>query len=434
MAAALAELASAQDLPRLPGIDGLGSSFDLLTASRDGIYTAVANVFSMDYNTTTDDGTHMIPYGVLTGRDPECDRDIVTQSWMTQHEYDSTRNDGITIGGQFGQFGGSYSKQTMHVHNKLSQNTSTIAASRTQCRVFTVTLLEGYAGLNPLFIDALAKLPDTYDEDVYHAFLNRWQTHVLTGCVLGGVLEQITATNKIYRKTHSEDKLESEIKASFIISIDKTHSHDVVVDDEFEHDTVFEGVVAHGGQMAPDDEWASWASSVQELFSPACVDWTAVELPDILLPPWSAEGIPVASKVPALRSALTKWFARPGCTDVNAVNYNSSALQNDTSCVFPPPEDCDALVQGCFDRCEDFYGGKISTKGSKAENCAKGCADMEEGKIKDHGKYCPGIPLRTRVDVCMDQCDGASSHPERIDECKYGCGFWNNSTQPTIFA
>jgi hypothetical protein len=219
MASILADLASAQGLPRLPGIDALGSSFDLLTASRDGLYTVASNVFNMDYTAMTDDGNYMIPYGVLTGRDPECDRDIVTQSWMTQHEYDKTRNDGIIIGGGFGPLSGSYSKQTMHVHNKFSQNTTTVAASRTQCRVYTVTLLEGYAGLNPLFIDALQKLPETYDEDVYQEFLVRWQTHVLTRCRLGGTLEQITATNKIYRKTHSEDKLEQETQASFIISI-----------------------------------------------------------------------------------------------------------------------------------------------------------------------------------------------------------------------
>jgi len=432
MAVALADVASAQT-PRLPGIGGLGSSFDLLSADRDGIESAIGNLFVMDYTKTTEDGKYMIPEGVLAGEDPECDRDILTQSWMSQHEYDSTKNDGIIIGGDFGRFSGSYSHQTKHVHNKLSKNTSTIAASRTQCRVYTVTLLPGYAELNPLFLEAIDMLPDTYykdTEDVYHAFLETWQTHVLTRCRLGGVMEQITATNKIYRHKHSEDELENEIKASFIISIDKTHSHDVVVDDEFEHDTSFEGVEAHGGQMQPDDQWATWAQSVQQLQSPACVDWSAVEMPDVLLPPWSPEGLPQAAKVSALRAAVAEWFFRPGCTDVTALNFNESALTNDTSCVFPPPEDCDKKVQKCFDRCEDNYKGKVTKKGTDAENCAKGCADVSGGKVIDHGKYCPGVSIYSRIDVCRDECDEASEggNKKRIKQCQFGCGYWSNAT------
>lgn len=138
--------------------------------------------------------------------------------------------------------------------------------------------------------------------------------------------------------------------------------------------------------------------------------------------------------MPALRAAVTKWFARPGCTNVTALNYNASALQNDDSCEFPPPEDCDEKVQACFDRCEKKFGGKVSKKGSNAENCAKGCADMDGGKVTDHGKYCPGIPIGSRIDDCMNECQHASESgkKKRIRDCQYGCGYWSNSTHQPI--
>lgn len=87
--------------------------------------------------------------------------------------------------------------------------------------------------------------------------------------------------------------------------------------------------------MAADDQWASWAQSVQDLKSPACLDWTAIEMPDVLLPPWSPAGNPASSRVPALRAALKDWFDRPGCRDPNALNFNASALQDDGSCSYP---------------------------------------------------------------------------------------------------
>jgi len=82
----------------------------------------------------------------------------------------------------------------------------------------------------------------------------------------------------------------------------------------------------------------------------------------------------------------------------------------------------------------DKYGGKVTKKGSAAENCAKGCVDMDGGKIKDHGLYCPGIPAGSRIDQCMDECDYASQdgNKKRIKECKYGCGYWSNTTQLPI--
>merc|ERR1712070_226241 len=123
-------------------------------------------------------------------------------------------------------------------------------------------------------------------------------------------------------------------EASFIISIDSKHGSDVVVDQDFNESTYQESIIAYGGIIAEDDQWVDWANSVQHLESPQCLDWTAIEMPDVLLPPWSPPGQAGADRVDSLRAALQDYFDRPGCNDPKAVNYNVSALSDDGSCQY----------------------------------------------------------------------------------------------------
>lgn len=94
----------------------------------------------------------------------------------------------------------------------------------------------------------------------------------------------------------------------------------------------------------------------------------------------------------------------------------------------PPAGDCAALVSKCFSRCEKKYGGKISDIGSAAENCAKGCAGMSKGKVIDHDQIC-GLPVAQREVSCQRGCKTSSTHPDRIADCEYGCGFWSNTAR-----
>ena len=90
----------------------------------------------------------------------------------------------------------------------------------------------------------------------------------------------------------------------------------------------------------------------------------------------------------------------------------------------PPSANCSSLVSDCLSRCEKHYGGKVSDIGSDAENCAKGCAGISEGKVTNQDEIC-GLPLSQRESSCLKGCDSASTHPSRQADCKYGCGFWS---------
>lgn len=92
-----------------------------------------------------------------------------------------------------------------------------------------------------------------------------------------------------------------------------------------------------------------------------------------------------------------------------------------------PTLDCDAEVQKCMNRCTDKYDGKATKKDTDAYFCSKGCALIEDGEIKDEDYIC-GEDASKRQSKCQDNCNSASeSHPERVEMCDYGCGYWTTT-------
>ena len=85
-----------------------------------------------------------------------------------------------------------------------------------------------------------------------------------------------------------------------------------------------------------------------------------------------------------------------------------------------PAPSCD--VNKCIARCVTKYGGSIADQGP-AYYCGKGCAGLKGGKVEDENKFCK-IAESSREAKCEKDCSSASSNPDDITECKYGCGFW----------
>ena len=55
--------------------------------------------------------------------------------------------------------------------------------------------------------------------------------------------------------------------------------------------------------------------------------------------------------------------------------------------------------------------------------CQKGCAEINGGEVKDAKKYCC---LRD-FEICKENCQQASSYPDNIRRCEYGCTFWKEN-------
>merc|ERR1712178_506242 len=95
-------------------------------------------------------------------------------------------------------------------------------------------------------------------------------------------------------------------------------------------------VESHGGTMAADDQWATWADSVQQFANPACLDYTAIDLSELMPPAWTGD-VELNKRAAEMSTAIRAFYNRTGCTDIAAYNFNASALVDDGSCVAAYP-------------------------------------------------------------------------------------------------
>ena len=87
----------------------------------------------------------------------------------------------------------------------------------------------------------------------------------------------------------------------------------------------------------------------------------------------------------------------------------------------------------CLARCDRIYrtGGTWKVPGSLAENCAKGCAGITQGKITDETRWC-SLPKHARRQKCTAGCTSASSDENKQAACRTGCHFWRSSTNAIL--
>ena len=64
-------------------------------------------------------------------------------------------------------------------------------------------------------------------------------------------------------------------------------------------------------------------------------------------------------------------------------------------------------VDSCFDRCADKYERPNVNTHELTYYCAKGCAEMKGGKVKDKDKLCK-IDKEDRLSQCNTDCKRAS--------------------------
>jgi hypothetical protein len=390
---------SLDQLPLLPGVELVGNAFDLLTASRNGIDRSVGSVFRFVLNQTTVDGKYSVPFGVKYGMSPLCARQVTSRTIKSSNEYTSTTTNDVTVGGSYKLFTGSYSQSSKHVRSRLAKQSLVVSISRTRCIQYRTTLFPGYAQLDEFFVAAVKRLPVDFTletADQFERFLMSWNTHVTTGCTTGGVLEQSSFTSTDYLKTHTMDHTSQQASVKFYISIDPKASSETTVDKEFEQLSSFDSIESHGGLMQSDDQWSSWAASVQALTNPACLDFTAVEISAVLRPEWTADSA-LHARADALSAGIEAFFNRKGCMNPAASNYDQRALVDDNSCALPPapPLSSRGVALVCGPNCDprSFQLGLPSDQRSDFHSSGGWkchCCRNSEGQLRAEVRTDPG--------------------------------------------
>ena len=333
---------SAAGSDKVPGTNFIGEAFDIMRASPDGIDSSSGQIFSFVYNQTTTVGAQEYSYawGTTAASVPKCDYRAQTSASSSFEEYKEHLTASVSMGGSYEIFTGSLQASVQAVNERVSGRDQTVSRTRVMCQVFDIRLLPGYVPLSLMFLQAVYGLPTTYDASSagkFDDFLSTWGTHVVTGCKVGGTMTADAFTDASYVKTHRTFEVEAEAKADFtFVNGEAKATGGTDADKEFKDATTFGSIEQHGGTVDSSDNWVQWARSVQSLNSPVCFDWSAVEIATVLGPSWVTDP-EINARVLAVERATEVFFARTGCTNPSAINYNKTARADDGSCVWPPP-------------------------------------------------------------------------------------------------
>ena len=261
--------------PPLPGAELVGQAVDILTTTRFGYSRSAGSMLQLNYNMTTQafDKEYAYPWGTHQPSPiSECELSVATLSVKTMEDYQKQTTEEIKVGAHFKSFTGSYSHSTQDVREQLSKDSLWVSVSRTLCVKYQLTLEPGFAQWDPMFLQELKALPLKFNRTspaAYFSFFDRWNTHIITGCSVGGAESEVIYTKSSYTKDHTEHDLNVQARASFIASIDKTASSKTTVDKEFSEQSTFVGIESHGGAPTDDKQWPAFAQSVHGVHQPS---------------------------------------------------------------------------------------------------------------------------------------------------------------------
>jgi hypothetical protein len=184
----------AQDYPQIwtvtGGPLGIGSCYDIVTEA----ITFPAYKFHYDTQNTMDvrGTTYIIPdevYGYSSPIQENDSRVYIMDSFVYYYnEYISSWgiSAGITIDGVTLNFAFSHTKGDINAY--LNNDINYFAENVLTWSEFTMELWPGEATLDPHFLEEVNKLPETYDQAVYLAFVQNFGTHVMNKAWYGACI------------------------------------------------------------------------------------------------------------------------------------------------------------------------------------------------------------------------------------------------------
>ena len=158
-------LVDSQPLPHVPGVSGVGATFDLLYAGRDGIDKSFATAFTYNFTRRTVDGKYTMPYGMIQGNTGgTCAREITSHSYENQEDYTTDTTSAVSISGGpaaattgGAKLSGSFTATNRNLFQKIADRKFAASMGRTKCTMYELSLLSGYAEINPLIAEKVIR-------------------------------------------------------------------------------------------------------------------------------------------------------------------------------------------------------------------------------------------------------------------------------------
>eukprot|EP01084_Bolivina_argentea_P088141 159140_1 len=412
-----------------PGVGYIGSTLHLLNGF-DPFGSIITQTY--DLKQTTPDKMFDLPDRLMYVPHSTCSLTANSYTVDSLEQYQTQSTSSINVKGAYKMFSGAYSQTTNAVKNSIDKYNEVVSMVSAKCIEYELNLVRQGGVLNAFFLMDAKQLPANIDTeshlDEYIQFFDYYGTHIITGCEVGGKLQQYSFTNKQYHTTHSLQTINQNADGTFFITVDGSKSSTTIIDTEYTKNTATWSIETTGGKWPSTlDNWTPWIHTIQNNEKLACIDWAATEISDVWA--WHSE---LQATQTVVEQALIQYFDRKGCTSPTALNYDQYALIN-VGCQYETvPEfricfqetEGSSQCQGTRASCSDWssiasmedLGTWTKPFRDDTDSRPGGCKYQWKIEQRDSGRvYGDGNRMKYRM--CFKETEGSSQCQDARDSC-----------------
>ncbi|KAG1947396.1 perforin-1 [Pimephales promelas] len=234
------------DAPFVPGYNLAGEGFDVVTMERKGAYVINMEEWDLGNGTCklrTNDNMNGIkqklPAAVVFWRTlPKCSNKVSSQVFESSEALVNDSSSALAVSWKVGldvkvagaAVGSTHSREAKFGMTKSKEDKYSFTKHEVSCSFYRYRLAENLH-LHAEFLQAIKKLPASYDPDAYRNLITTYGTHFTTSVMLGGRIKAVTAIKTCQAAvsgltdTAVKDCLDVEASASYSVATVKAESH-----------------------------------------------------------------------------------------------------------------------------------------------------------------------------------------------------------------
>ena len=282
-------------MPCLPGIDLMGSGFDVLKGSTTGLQQAV----DFTYNTSPGAKTYVNPFNSslvyavpieASVRDKTHGQSAVeSKTFYTSQSYANDLSTSVGLSVSYLAFSASTKVSYAEQHLMDKSRYGSIVTSEMQVTLYEVVLdPPQLLNMSSSLSRYLALLPPEYNASTnatYNEFLDYYGSHFIYSATFGGAGRMTSVVNSEYSKTQNQNSIaaEASLKFKFLISVNahgegnKSHSD---ADTAFTNGSIFSTSMV-GGDPTDLTDWSAWEKTFYN--APAQVSYRVAPISNIVM-------------------------------------------------------------------------------------------------------------------------------------------------------
>lgn len=291
------------NLPCLPGIDTLGTGFDILTGTSVGkqqVLDFTYNANQIYVNPFNRSLQYAVPDNVTVRDDTGSSSTLETKTFYTSQEYATSLAVSVSVSASLKVFINAFSASaSVSVARKFLSSSSgfgSYSASTETAKLYEVVLPPGMASPKTnIFQTAWQKLPTSYNTSsapIFENFFSYFGTHYIESAIFGGMGIMTCAVNAGYTNTHSSSETDAQasLHFGFLKSGGSSSSAKDQADTSFTNQSYFSASTVGGDPTLGDlTDWSDWVKTFYN--APAQVAYKLRPITDLISDPGIANAV-----------------------------------------------------------------------------------------------------------------------------------------------